>query len=144
MPVPPEVKRVLSETVAESTKVFADMYQKAQKSLTEEQLHHYSIPEYSAKRFNEAVGAWSSADAIIERDGVAVAPFGSAFHGKADFEKGVIFNEGLLLRGQRRELAETSLHEVAHILSRRSDYTEEFVTLLYDVAHHLVSTKDTA
>ena len=144
VPVPPEVKRVLSETVAESTKVFADMYQKAQKSLTEEQLHHYSIPEYSAKRFNEAVGAWSSADAIIERDGVAVAPFGSAFHGKADFEKGVIFNEGLLLRGQRRELAETSLHEVAHILSRRSDYTEEFVTLLYDVAHHLVSTKDTA
>jgi len=134
VPAPPSVKKALSELVAESAKVFADMLQKARGTLTEEQRRHF--PFLSEDRLHE----WDTAVAIESRNAVAIAPIDSAFHGKA--HKGcVIFNEALLLEGKRRKFAEVSLHEVAHIISGYHDYQKNFVTLLYELAHHFAKKR---
>lgn len=132
---PPEVKKTLSKVVAESSKIFADMLEEAKESLTEEQLKHFPL------RKDQWLSEWDDPASIEGRDAVAIAPISSAFHGK--FDKGVIFNEALLLNleGKRRQLAETSLHEMAHVGSGHHDYTEEFVTLLYELAHHLAKIR---
>ncbi|MEK7505517.1 MAG: hypothetical protein AAB597_01285, partial [Patescibacteria group bacterium] len=111
------------------------------KTLTEEELKYYSIPTHSSKQFNKAIEAWGSAGAIEGRNAVALSPIDSIYHGKADENIGIVFNEALLLEGRRRDLAETSLHEIAHFVSGYRDYTEEFVGLLYELAHHLASAK---
>jgi len=128
LPAPPAVKKVLSRVVAESTKVLSDMLQKAKETLTAEQLKRFPL-------FEDRLSQWDNAATIENRNAVAIAPISSAYHGKAD--KGVIFNEALLLGDKHRNLAEVSLHEVAHIVSGYYDYQENFVTLLYELAHHL-------
>jgi hypothetical protein len=135
LPAPPAVKKALSEVVAESAKIFADMLEEAKESLTEEQLKYFPL------RKDQWLDEWNDSALIESRDAVAIAPLSSAFHGK--FDKGVIFNEALLLNleGNRRQLAETSLHEIAHVGSGHYDYTEEFVTLLYELAQHLAKIR---
>lgn len=132
LPAPQNIKKALSELVAESTKIFMDMLQKARRVLTDKQLRHFPLRE---DRLNE----WTDATAIENRDAVAIAPISSAYHGKAD--EGVIFNESLLLESDHRNLAEVSLHEVAHIVSGYRDYQENFVTLLYELAQHLAKNR---
>ena len=131
LPAPPAIKRVLSEVVAQSAKVFDDMYTEARKTLSDKALARHPLSEDKISNGRRVL-------AEAERQGgVAVAPISSAYHGKAD--KGVVFNEGLLFEGKRRDLAETSLHEVAHLVSGARDYTEEFVTLMYELALHLAT-----
>ncbi|MDO8451551.1 MAG: hypothetical protein Q7S76_01650 [bacterium] len=134
LPVPPAIKKALSRVVAESAKVFADMLKKAKATLADEQLKHFPLRE---DRFSE----WKDAASIENRNAVAIAPISSAFHGKVD--EGVVFNEALLLdiEGNRRKLAEVSLHEVAHIVSGHHDYQENFVTLLYELAQYLAKAQ---
>ena len=132
LPAPPAIKKALSEVVAESAKVLAEMLQRAKETLTAEQLRRFP---FSEGRLSE----WKDAAALELRNAVALAPITSAYHGKAG--KGVIFNEALLIGGKRRDLAEVSLHEVAHIVSGYYDYQEDFVSLLYELAHHLAKQK---
>jgi hypothetical protein len=133
IPAPPAVKRVLSEVVAQSAKTFDDMFTEAQRTLSEKALARYPLSEDKLSKGRQVL-----ADAE-QRGGVAIAPVSSAYHGKAD--NGVVFNEGLLFEGKRRDLAETALHEVAHIVSGQRDYTEEFVSVMYELAHHLVKQR---
>lgn len=137
VPAPPAVKKVLSAVIAESTKTFMDMVSTARTKLTREQFTLYPVP---AARLYDRATVWADAKAIADADKVALAPVESAFHGKAE-DRGVIFNEALLFSAQRRNLAETSLHEVAHVISGYSDYTEDFVRLLHELALHFAAQK---
>ena len=138
MEPPAHIKNILADVVANCTKTFAEMHGMAERELTKEQLQYYAI---SGSMLQFAEELWGDAAVITRRnrDGVLLAPFDSPFHGRAN--NGIAFNEGLLLPGQKSELAETALHEVAHAVSGYNDYTEEFVGVLNELAHHLASKK---
>ncbi len=131
LPVPPDVKKVLSEVVAQSAKIFDDLFAGARRTLSDKALAHYPLSE---EKLLDGSRVLAEAE---RRGGVAIAPMSSAYHGKAD--NGVVFNEALLFEGKRRNLAETSLHEVAHLVSGERDYTEEFVAVLYELAHYFAA-----
>jgi hypothetical protein len=135
IPASPAVTKVLSHVVAESVKIFTDILQIARGTLTEKELERFPLRTYMLGNLEH----WDNAATIEERGAVALAPISSAYHGKVD--KGVILNEALLLKGKRRDLAETALHEMAHVASRESDYTEPFVMILYELAQHLAREK---
>jgi len=138
LPISPELKKILSTIVAQSANIYKDVYQKAKESLTDEQV--YNHPLLNAYQSKEKVNEWSDVDKIIKNpNGVGVAPITSGFHGRAD--QGVVFNEVLLVENDKRKLAEVSLHEMAHIVSGRGDYEEEFVDLLYELAKHFIKEK---
>ncbi len=134
LPLPPAIRKVLCGVVAESANIFIDMLEK----------DPVGFEAYVRKRIDANAREWNSPDILEENGAVAITPISSAFRGKADmdFDTKVLFNEQSLFVGHRRELAETSLHEMAHIVSEYSDYTEEFVTLLYNLAHHLARATD--
>ncbi len=139
LPISAETRRQLSNIVAESTRIFKEIYLDAKSTHTHAQLRQH--PLGGAYRLDEKINSWSEASAVERNEhGVALAPIESAFHGKVD--RGVVFNEALLMGSNRRVLAETSLHEMAHILTGHSDYTEEFVSVLYELARHLAITKE--
>ena len=137
LPAPPAVRAVLSRVVAESVTTLSEMFREAEGNMTREQLRMYPL---MSELVRGSVARWGDARVIEERDGVAIAPFGAPYHGKAE-EKGVVFNEELLLPGQERNLAHIGLHESAHLVSRASDYTEEFVEVLYELCRHLAGSK---
>jgi len=130
LPMPPAVKKVLSEVVAESINIFADILRETKEAQTAEQFKYLHL-------FQDRFSKWNDVTSIENRNAVAIAPISSEFHGKVDIDNGVVFNEELLFEGNRRKLAETSLHEIAHIVSGYPDYTEHFIALMYELAQHL-------
>jgi len=132
----PEVKEILSNVVAESTKIFNSVYEKEKDFLGSEEIPYDSI--LNSYDFANKIRKWSDNERIMnDKHGVGVAPITAGFHGSVD-RNGVIFNEHLLVAGNNRELAETSLHEIAHLVSGAGDYSERFVTLLYKLAEYFV------
>jgi hypothetical protein len=134
VPMPAETKKILSKIVAESANMISQVLKKKQEGVNPKNF------DYTTGKYNERIQNWTDARSIEQSDeGVAVSPISSAFHGKAELDKGVIFNEALLFENNRRQLAAVSLHEMTHIITREGDYTEEFVGMLYDLAKYLVS-----
>lgn len=139
LPISPDTREKLSSIVAESGKIFGDILDNLKMRLTPDQLKRH--PLAGAYQVEERIKKWSNKKGIeSDEHGVAVAPITSAFHGKAD--KGVVFNEHLLMGEIKRDLAHVSLHEMAHFVSREADYTEDFVTVLYELAKHLASKQN--
>lgn len=132
LPITPETKKTLSKIVAESAKVFLDVFSEAQKKAA----------DYHLNNILERANYWVDADKIEKYDhGVAVAPITATFQGRAG--NGVVFNEELLLGGNKHEFAAVSLHEMAHLVSGSADYTEDFVGLLYKLVNHFVLSGNT-
>ncbi len=140
IPISEDIKKILSSIVAESTKVFSEIHTEAKDSLTSEQAYHH--PLLHSYKFDEKVSKWGDSESIMSNpNGVGVAPITSGFHGRVD-QSGVVFNEALLLgKDTKRDLAETALHEIAHLLSGADDYTEKFVALLYELAKYFIKQK---
>ncbi len=134
LPITPKIKKVLSTVVAESTKIFKEVYDEGKNTLNADDFYYH--PLGSAYKFDSNIEKWSDVKSIMESDkGVAIAPITSGFHGQV-YQKGVVFNEALLMKGSKRDLAETSLHEMAHVVSGQPDYTEDFVSLMYELAKY--------
>jgi hypothetical protein len=130
VPLSPAIKKNLCELLAESAKECVEMMKNEEPNFS----------SYQKERIYEKAEEWNDSNKIEEKNGVAVSVMDSAFHGKAGRE--VVFNEELLLSGDRRQLAHVALHEMTHILSGYGDYSEEFVLLLYGLAQHLAEKKE--
>lgn len=138
LPLPAETKKMLSKVVAESAKVFSGVIDDIENEYGADQM------PYHIKKAKKEIRKWNDAEKIEQRDqSLAVIPIESTLFGQVKQEK-VIFNEGLLLEKNGRELASTSLHEIAHIISGENDFTENFVSLLYDLTKHFALQAKTA
>lgn len=127
LPVSSETNEMLSNVVAHSAQLFKNLQihidSEKPNSLLSSALQNI---DEEGKQF------WMDAENIAREGKVGIAPISAGYHGMAD--NGVIFNESLLLPGRNRDLAETALHEVAHLLTDERDYTEGFVEALYEMA----------
>jgi len=138
IPISPELRETLSEIVAVCAREYVAAAEAAGSS--------HEGGSYDPLWFGrdpEKMGAWTDARKIMEREtGVRIASVTADFNGQA-VDGGVVLNEELLWHGatQKRQLVETTLHELLHLLSNESDYTENFVAGLYALAKHFMAQK---
>ena len=95
---------------------------------------------FGLRNIERELAQWGNSSTVLQKEGgVGLAPMDSGFHGLAS--DGVILNEGLFLEGNKKKIGAVVLHEMNHILTNFSDYTEGFVGVMYELAQLLLEKR---
>lgn len=143
----PDMRKVLGDLTAEGAAILGAVYDEQASSLSGKQLTAYPLKR---EKIRQLVKYWGTSVDIVRRKAVQLAAgeffAGAAFRGDVSIRSNpkvavIRYDEGSVLRGNRRNLAVTALHELAHIASDSTDYTEPFMATLYEIAKHLAKLK---
>ncbi len=127
-----DTKRELATLVVGATRMFDELHDRLLLSGRED--------VFGLRNIERELAQWGNSSTVLQKEGgVGLAPMDSGFHGLAS--DGVILNEGLFLEGNKKKIGAVVLHEMNHILTNFSDYTEGFVGVMYELAQLLLEKR---